>query len=578
VSESTDHEVHSTTDALAPYPGSRQIPRWQLGNLLEAPAFTRKNWLALIGPGFLMGAMAIGGGEWLMGPIITARFGAGLLWLALLALLSQLIYNIEISRYTLYTGEPIFTGKFRTPPGPLFWVWVYALLDFGMFFPYLAGSAATPLVSLWRGELPNPAEDENLLRIVSISVFLVSMIPLIVGGKIYNILKLLGAFKLVVVMGTLLLIAVLYSTPATWLEITSGFLKFGMVPVEQAEDLNGNGQLDSGEDWDLDGRLDVVEQDANGNGKLEPAEDLDGDGTRDGYRTDNVFFALIQGRTLVIDTSIVALLCALVAISGGGGLGNTPISNYTRDQGWGMGSKVGAIPSIIGGHQIQLSHVGMVFPVNEQSMPRWKRWYHHVRREQVFVWFPACLFGVALPAMLSVQFLPRGFVVEDQWLSSVMTADAIRDHVGPRWGHFFWFMIILCGFLVMAVSIGPATDGFLRRWVDVCWTASSRLRRLEPQNIRYIYFVVLVAYVVLSVVMLCVGKPTTLLLIAALLMNFAFGVSCWHTLAVNLVLLPPELRPRWFARVAMFLAGLFYLAVAITSTSITIQKEFFGGG
>ena len=74
-----------------------------------------------------MGALAIGGGEWLMGPIITARFGAGLLWLALIALLCQLIYNIEISRYTLYTGEPIFTGKFRTLPGPQMWVWIYLL-------------------------------------------------------------------------------------------------------------------------------------------------------------------------------------------------------------------------------------------------------------------------------------------------------------------------------------------------------------------------------------------------------------------------------------------------------------------
>lgn len=188
-------------------------------------------------------------------------------------------------------------------------------------------------------------------------------------------------------------------------------------------------------------------------------------------------------------------------------LGNTPISNYTRDQGWGMGSQVGAIPSIIGGHHIQLSHVGMVFEVNEQTIPCWKRWYHHVRREQVFVWFPACLLGIALPAMLPVQFLPRGFVVENQWLSSVMTANAIRDHAGARWGHFFWFMIILCGFLVMAVSIGPATDGFLRRWVDVFWTASRRLRSLDPRNIRYIYFAMLVAYIVLSVVMLCIGKP-----------------------------------------------------------------------
>ena len=58
----------------------------------------------------------------------------------------------------------------------------------------------------------------------------------------------------------------------------------------------------------------------------------------------------------------------MVAISGNGGLSNTPISNYTRDQGWGMGSAVGAIPSIIGGREIRLSHVGKVFPISQESL------------------------------------------------------------------------------------------------------------------------------------------------------------------------------------------------------------------
>ena len=30
--------------------------------------------------------------------------------------LGQVLYNLEISRYTLYSGEPIFTGKFRLYP------------------------------------------------------------------------------------------------------------------------------------------------------------------------------------------------------------------------------------------------------------------------------------------------------------------------------------------------------------------------------------------------------------------------------------------------------------------------------
>ena len=49
-------------------------------------------------------------------PLVTARYGGALMWLATISILAQGLYNIEISRYTLYTGEPIFTGKFRTLP------------------------------------------------------------------------------------------------------------------------------------------------------------------------------------------------------------------------------------------------------------------------------------------------------------------------------------------------------------------------------------------------------------------------------------------------------------------------------
>ena len=39
------------------------------------------------------------------------------------------------------------------------------------------------------------------------------------------------------------------------------------------------------------------------------------------------------------------MLAAFTAIAGAGGLSNTMFSNYTREKGWGMGARVGAIPS-----------------------------------------------------------------------------------------------------------------------------------------------------------------------------------------------------------------------------------------
>ena len=90
------------------------MPPWEKGQLPEAPAWSWRRWYLLLGPGLLSAGAAIGGGEWLMGPVNSGRYGGAILWVTTLSILAQVVYNIEISRYTLYTGEPIMNGKFRT--------------------------------------------------------------------------------------------------------------------------------------------------------------------------------------------------------------------------------------------------------------------------------------------------------------------------------------------------------------------------------------------------------------------------------------------------------------------------------
>jgi hypothetical protein len=581
---------------LAPWPGSHEMPRWNTGPLVDAPTFTWKNWFAMLGPGLLVGGSAIGGGEWLAGPAVTARYGGALMWLATLSIVSQVFYNMEISRYALYTGEPIFTGKFRTLPGPRFWLFTYLLLDFGAVFPYLAANAATPLAAIYLGRIPDGAADESLVRGLGIFVFLLAMLPLIFGGKIYDTLKLVMSFKIVTVLGFLLFVAIFFSSASTWTEIASGFFKFGTVPIRQGEDLNGNGVLDPGEDWDHDGHLDVVEEklpptiDTNGDGKPDAWADVDGDGKPDKFRdvdrdgvmdgdsTENVFSALFHGRPFpTIDFSTIALLAAFAAIAGNGGLSNAPISNYTRDQGWGMGHHVGAIPSVIGGHNIELSHVGMVFEATAESLPRWRRWCRHVLRDQLVIWMPACFLGMALPSMLSVQFLRRGTEVSD-WYAAGMTADGVSHAVGDAWGVFagstVWYLTLLCGFLVLAPAMASSADGVVRRWVDVVWTSSHTLRKWDTKHIRTVYFGVLVGFIVIGLVLLSTGKPLGLLKIATNIMNFALGFSCLHTLVINLTLLPRALRPGWFARLGLASAGIFFLSLA-TITAIETLRPYF---
>src|SRR5688572_4391779 len=143
----------ATIPRVVPTPGSPEMPPWNVGELPEAPRLTLRSWTQLIGPGLVTGGAAIGGGEWVAGPLTTAKYGGAILWLATLSILAQVIYNLESSRYTLYCGEPIFTGKFRLLPGPIFWLAAYLVLDFGSVFPYIASAAATPLAAVIVGEV-----------------------------------------------------------------------------------------------------------------------------------------------------------------------------------------------------------------------------------------------------------------------------------------------------------------------------------------------------------------------------------------------------------------------------------------
>ena len=106
------------------------LPTWDVEEELPQPKqLGLKNLAGFIGPGIVMCGIQIGGGEWLFGPDITAKYGGSLMWIATIAIACQVFYNMECGRYALYTGEPVFTGFMRMAPGPTFWVSFTILLS-----------------------------------------------------------------------------------------------------------------------------------------------------------------------------------------------------------------------------------------------------------------------------------------------------------------------------------------------------------------------------------------------------------------------------------------------------------------
>ena len=122
------------------------------------------------------------------------------------------------------------------------------------------------------------------------------------------------------------------------------------------------------------------------------------------------------------------------------------------------------------------------------------------------------------------------------------------------------------GFLVLFTSLISTIDGVIRRWVDVFWTASARLRKMPVGNIRYVYFGVLVTYVILGTTGLWFNKPDTLLKIGTILYNFALGASSLHTLFVNSLLLPVPLRPNKLIRCGLVFSCVFFWTLGTVAT------------
>lgn len=503
-----------------------RLPRWGVAELPDPQPIRWRNWKLFVGPGLVMMGANIGGGEWLFGPEVAARYGGGLFWLATIAIVSQVFYNIETGRYALYCGEPTFTGFMRTWPGPRFWIVVYLILTLSHFLPVLAFNAATICAALYLDRPPTP-DDAMVVLLLGFACLVISVLPVAFGGKVYNSLQAVMTVKVAIVLGFTLLIGLFYVSPQHWMEVFGGFLRFGTVPSSDAAE----GQA-------------VVNA---------------------------VAFYGEKGHWPDLDLTHVSVLAAFAAVAGGGGLNNSLYSNYVRDKGWGMGSLVGAIPSLIGTKTIRLSHLGKVFPVNPENLRRWKIWWRYILTDQAFVWLPGCFVGMALPALLSIRFAHYSGLYEqggDRWAYACIVADGMRQAFQGPASQVAWVSMLLVGLVVLLPSQMMLVDYFCRRWTDVLWSANQRVReRMQPHQVKAVYYTILAIFVFWSFVSLyyfgVAGNPKLMFVIAANLNNLAIGASSFHLLWINHKLLPEPLRPHWFMQLGLLGCGVFYLGLAV---------------
>jgi hypothetical protein len=329
-------------------------------------------WLGVVGPGVIVLGLSIGSGEFLLGPAAFVKYGISLLWVAGVAVFLQTIFNTELMRYTVATGEPVFTGFMRTRPSARLWAWVYATLYFLQTgWPAWAANAAGAIFFLAARRLAGPG-DAAVVYYIGVGSFLLCVLLLLFGRRIERTLEVLNWVMVTCILGSFLVLAVVFVPWDTWVAAGAGLA---------------------------------------------------------GYDTRSGSFALLPGGADFF------LIAALVGYAGGGGVANITLANWARDKGYGMGERAGYIPAAIGGQKVHLARSGFIFEPDESSMARWRGWWRIVNADQWGVFFIGALLGMVLPALLYVTFLPRGTDIRGLGVAAAL-ASSMGAAAGPLMAGF----------------------------------------------------------------------------------------------------------------------------------------------
>ena len=298
------------------------------------------------------------------------KYGLSLFWVVGIGILLQTLFNLELMRYTMATGEPVLTGFMRTRPHSVFWAWTYSIFYFlQMGWPGWAGAAAGAVYFLVTRRLPSQ-EDANLIYGIGTGLFVLCGLILLLGRRIERTLEFLNWILVSAILGGLGLLSVMFVPLSTWGAVIAGFFAYD---VHRAS-------------------FQMVPHDAD-------------------------FF----------------LLAAFAAYAGGGGMANITLSNWARDKGYGMSSVVGYIPAAVGGKKVSLAHSGSTFQPTPANLGRWKGWWRIVRVDQWGVFYVGAMLGMILPALLYTTFVASGSDIKGLGIAATL-AQAVATQKGAIFG------------------------------------------------------------------------------------------------------------------------------------------------
>lgn len=248
-----------------------------------------------------------------------------------------------------------------------------------------------------------------------------------------------------------------------------------------------------------------------------------------------------------------SVLAGAVAFAGAGGTGVLMASNYVRDKNLGMGAHIPRIVSPITGNEEPGSNVGHFFPLTDENMRRWRRWWKAANWDQLLTFFGFTIFAICVMSVLAYattfgEDVGEGF--------DFLQAEG--EQLGTLIGEWFTIFFYLAGALALFATNLAVWDQIGRITADAL--KANRLQESQFWTESKVYFATLVALFTFSVIVLASGlqQPLVLLVITSVLSGVTSFVYCALIVQLNRFALPRQVRMGSARFAVMSFAVVFY--------------------
>jgi Mn2+/Fe2+ NRAMP family transporter len=460
----------------------------------DLPALPGRFW-ELVGPGAVLVGLSIGAGELIIWPRVTAEYGAAVAWAALLGIFIQLWLNLEIARYTLATGESIYTAFIRLSPA---FAWVFLGLNFvGWIVPGWARTCGGALKVLLVG--PNGWGGPVVWTAITFA-----LVAFVLFGprRVYSSVERTTAFLVVIITLGLVAVGVTVSSRETWTALGLGILNLPHKPAGL------------------------------------PAYEL----------------------------------FSSIVFAGAGGTANLFYSFYIRDKGWGMGHHMPTVVNPLRGREERHSDTGFRIEATPANRQRWRQWYRHLVADQVIFFWLLNTFTIVLFILGALGVLhPRG-IVPNQELLVWEEASILGEHWGLAGRYLFLLVGVACLFSTQLTLV----DGVARSCADILHTAFP-WARTAPVSTWYARIATFWIAAGIGLTYAYENLPAIVFLLSAgFFGGIAMAIYGPLTLIANRRLLPRGVRPGAAMTAMTAAVSLFYVAFALVSVFVLIQRVVAG--